>query len=56
MKRESDRYYAALERYPEKFCVNELPIKQGLLDRQSCPIPLVIAVLPEVSLVMHASA
>ncbi len=42
--------------YPEKFCVNELPINRSLLDRQSCPIPLVISVLPEDRLAMHALA
>ena len=42
-------------RYPEKFCVNNLPTKHGLLARHSCPFPLVVTELPEVSLVMRAA-
>ena len=41
--------------YPEKFCVNNLPTKHGLLARHSCPFPLVFTELPEVSLVMRAA-
>ena len=43
------------QEYPEKFCVNNLPTKHGLLARHSCPFPLVFAELPEVSLVMRAA-